>query len=120
MARFIALAAVLAAFSAFASSKTVLNSPNISDCPTQFHSVSIHQDAKLCQIFDDKLPASMVYHVAISPTEAIAFYLDNSALLKRSTVRERTFLSNENNNYRVVVSPDGTGSQIDILVVSTK
>lgn len=93
-------------------------SPLVANCPTAFHNIELHDEAKLCQIFDDGGPATLTYHVQQAPTVAILFYSQNNGMTVHSTVSERTLLLSADGKQRVVVSPDGQGSQIDILVIS--
>jgi hypothetical protein len=88
-----------------------------SDCPTQFHGVIIHEQAKLCQIFDDGKPASMVYHLDALPGETLDFYISQAAMSVDSNVSGRTLLLSNDKRSRVVISADGKGSQIDVLAL---
>ena len=114
-----ALAGVVA-ISFLITAPSSASSPDVKACPESFHSVALHKDAKLCQIFDDGMPATMVYHLPLPVGEAVMFYLQDNNMIARSTVRNRTLLSSQDSNQRVVVSPDGDGSQIDILIVKPK
>ena len=100
----------------FASS-SALTAPVTSDCPAEFHGIAIHQQAKLCQIFDDGKPASMVYHVDALPSETLDFYTTQATLEVESSVSGRTLLLSSDKRSRVVISADGTGSQIDLLAL---
>jgi hypothetical protein len=114
MVRAIGLSIIGLSFSAAAFA----SGPDVSDCPTAFHGVSVHTGAKLCQIFDSGSPSSLVYHVPETPQQAISFFLDDTRLTVHSNVRNRTLLMSGDKNHRVIVSPDGKGSQIDILIIS--
>ena len=92
----------------------------LAKCPSQFYSVPIHSQAKLCQVFGDALPASIVYFVRLPTEEAIKYYLDSSSVSIQSKTNDRTLLVESNGLHRVVVSPDGKGSQIDILVITSQ
>lgn len=100
------------------SASAYATGPEVSDCPSAFHGVSIHGDAKLCQIFDSDSPSSMVYHVKQPPKQAVSFFLSDNRLSIQSNVRDRTLIMSSDKNHRVIVSPDGSGSQIDILVIT--
>lgn len=92
--------------------------PQITSCPTQFHSVSIHENARQCQPFDAELPASLVYFVADTPDAIVAYYLALMPELGlKGEFNQRILLLNTQQNVRVVVSPDGEGAQVDILVL---
>lgn len=92
--------------------------PEVSTCPNEFHSLAVHDEAKLCQIFDSTNPSSMVYHVKEAPDDAIAFFLQNQNLSMASSENNRTLIMNDSKTHRVIVSPDGNGSQIDILIIN--
>jgi hypothetical protein len=93
--------------------------PKITSCPKSFYAVKIHEEARQCQRFDANMPASMVYFVNDSTDALVAFYL---ALMPNLHLKgehnARILLSNDAGDVRVVVSPDGEGAQIDILVVT--
>ena len=96
---------------------TLAEGPDVTSCPDAFHGIKLHDDAKLCQIFDSGSPASMVYHVTESPRKAIDFVLQDGRLAVKSNVHQRTLIMSSDRNHRIIVSPDGTGSQIDILII---
>ena len=94
--------------------------PDITSCPTAFFAVSIHKDAKQCQRFDTDMPASLVYFVADTPQSLVAYYLELMPDLSlKGTFNQRVLLVNTQQDVRVVVSPDGDGAQVDILVLNT-
>lgn len=90
-------------------------------CPTSFADVSVHDAAKLCQIFDasDKSPSqSLSYFVAESPEQLIAYYQSAHPQLEvRSQFNQRTLLTMRDDMTRVAISQDPNGSQIDILIL---
>ncbi len=90
-----------------------LNGP----CPTKFYNISIPNNGKYCQSFAAELPATMIFFMPIPPTEAVNYYLSNNGeLAVTQQVKNRIMLKSADNTKTVVVSPDGVGSQIDILV----
>ena len=95
--------------------------PQITSCPTEFFVVKIHEDARQCQPFDTEMPASMVYFIGDTPDAIVAYYL---ALMPDLSLKgehnERVLLVNDAQNVRVVVSPDGDGAQVDILVLGSE
>lgn len=92
--------------------------PTISSCPAEFFAVKVHEDAKQCQPFDTDMPASMVYFIGQTPDAIVAFYLALMPELSlKSSHNERVLMVNDKQNVRVVVSPDGEGAQVDILVL---
>jgi hypothetical protein len=86
-------------------------------CPAEFFTLPLHPKAKFCQLFAQDLPASLSYFAASGPVETKAFYqaalgqADSEQLLKG-----RIVLQYEAGNKIVVISKDGIGSQIDVLV----
>ncbi|MEW9797136.1 hypothetical protein [Alteromonas sp. CYL-A6] len=111
------LGAILAATGVVAQEEPALSQPDVVPCVSVFHDVVVPDDATQCQIFDDELPASMVFFSPRSNDEVIAYYTDAMpALIAQAPVSERTLLVTEDGMMRVVVSPDAKGSQVDILV----
>lgn len=98
------------------SSKTT---PSTVSCPSDFKQVKISDDARQCQAFDESMTAVMIYHSPVSPSEMLSFYQAAHPSLKaHSPISGRTLLTSENKALRVIISPDKTGSQVDILVTS--
>ena len=93
--------------------------PRIASCPSEFQQVKIAQDARQCQAFDDPLTSVMVYHSPAAPEAMVNLYQTaHPALKTHNAVNGRTLLSSSDKTVRVIVSPDKTGSQVDILVTS--
>lgn len=123
----ISACSLLMTVTALADTLTVnetVTGPAAAVCPGEFHSIVIPATAKQCQLFDTSVndeivPASMVYFVADSKDNVISFYQQAiPELTVHSTFNERTLLVANDNAIRVVVSPDGNGSQVDILVTA--
>lgn len=105
-------------FSVSASASKSIDMPT-SECPEQFNSIKLPVDGKLCQVFAADYPASMVIHIPNSPEEVISQYLANHPSLKRkNSTHTRTMLQSDDKNTTLIVSPDGSGTQMDILVKS--
>lgn len=88
-------------------------------CPAQFYSLPLYPDAKLCQLFDDALPASLTYHATTDQQSTQEFYTNE--LGQADSVKElkgRIVLEYENANKIIVISKDGAGTQVDVLVKS--
>ena len=98
---------------------TSVSKPNTVSCPAQFQQVKIARDARQCQSFDESMTAVMVYHSPAEPGALVNLYQTaHPALKAHSPVNGRTLLSSSDKAIRVIVSPDKTGSQVDILVTS--
>lgn len=103
-----------------AADETVTTGPDISVCPEVFHTFPVPANAKQCQRFDTDLPATLVFYASVSNNELIAQYqAAYPGLEKISTVQGRTLLTADNNNIRMVISPDKHGSQVDIMMIET-
>ena len=88
-------------------------------CPTEFQQVKISDDARQCQAFEKNITSVMVYHSPSSPSEMLSVYqAAHPSLQTHSPIKGRTLLSSEDKTVRVVISPDNSGSQVDILVTS--
>ncbi|RDV28984.1 hypothetical protein DXV75_00510 [Alteromonas aestuariivivens] len=108
---------VSACLSAMASAQSEINQPDVAPCPADFFSVTIPEQARQCQMFDVDVPASMVFYTPQDKSTVMAYYQSTlPALQVRSTFNERTLMA-IGNQLRIVVSPDGNGSQVDILVM---
>ena len=108
-------AACLSGFSV--NAQPVASSPDTAPCPEAFNAVPVFPHARLCQSFGDSLPATMVYHAQASVASTIQYYVDNLGNpQKQQTVAGRTMLQYQSGAIIVVVSADGSGSQVDLLV----
>ncbi|MFQ3235061.1 MAG: hypothetical protein ACI9C4_000615 [Paraglaciecola sp.] len=88
-------------------------------CPELFYQLTLSGDARLCHLFADQLPASLSYHSDQSPIQTEAFFRAQiTNPVKVSKVKDRTLIEYENHHKIIVISKDGKGSQIDILVTS--
>lgn len=85
-------------------------------CPAQFHTIPLIEDAKFCQQFDDKLPASLSFHSLVKPDAALTYYLELFGNAEQTTSKGRKILQAPGDDWVLVISADGDGSQIDILV----
>lgn len=88
-------------------------------CPEDFNKVSIPVNGKLCQIFAADFPASMILFIPQTPEEVIQYYLASSnSFVEPKTIKQRTMLKSADNNTTLIISKDGGGTQVDILVKS--
>ena len=86
-------------------------------CPTNFYQVKLPTNGKLCQVFAANLPASMIFFVPQLPEEVIAFYeKDTTTFSTTRQVKDRVLLQSEDKNTTLIISTDGSGTQVDVLV----
>ncbi|AWL12979.1 hypothetical protein HMF8227_02527 [Saliniradius amylolyticus] len=85
-------------------------------CPKQFHSVPVPDNAHYCRLFNDKLPASLSFHFPASPHDAIDYYQRTFKLLHREKQKDRFVLTSPEHSWNLILSPDGSGTQVDILI----
>jgi hypothetical protein len=89
-------------------------------CPEEFYSLPLYPNAKFCQVFAEQLPASMSYFAISSQQTAKAFYLEQLGQAEdEKMLKGRIVLQYANGQKVLVISKDGQGSQIDILIKST-
>ena len=94
-----------------------VSKPNATTCPSEFHSVALPLDAAQCQQFESDIPAAMVYYTPLTPSQVISFYNERLPLFKtHPAISQRTLITSTGRNTKIVVSPDSTGAQVDILV----
>ena len=104
---------VIAIESASAESLYMPNDP----CPTAFFQLPLYPHARLCQVFADQLPASLTYHADTDQESAKAFYQQQLGEAEsESILKGRIVLQYKSTAQIIVISDDGSGSQIDILV----
>ena len=114
-----ALAAVVMSAHANETPKSESSQPETSACPSEFYDVPMPKNAKQCQPFDADFPASMVFFIAASPDKIVANYLaEMPELALKGNHNNRVLMVNSKQNIRIIVSPDGEGAQVDILVLA--
>lgn len=88
-------------------------------CPNHFFNVSLPDNGKLCQAYAQELPASMILFVPQKPQDVVAFYQSEQTTFTQSKeVKGRTILQSADKQTTLIISADGEGSQVDILVKS--
>jgi hypothetical protein len=93
---------------------------NIHTCPANFYDVQLPTNGKLCQVFAADLPASMIFFVPQLPEEVIAFYEQDTVTFSTTRqVKDRVLLQSEDKNTTLIISTDGSGTQVDVLVKSS-
>ena len=89
------------------------------NCPTDFYTLPLYPNAKYCQLFAKELPASMSYFAVSDQQSAKDFYLKQLGQAEdEKMLKGRIVLQYSSGEKVVVISKDGEGSQIDILVKS--
>ena len=100
-------------------SGAAMGTPSTVSCPSEFHSIVLSSDATQCQQFESEIPAAMVYHTAMSPSQVISFYKEQLPMFKtHPVVNQRTLITSKERHTKIVISPDNTGAQVDILVAA--
>ncbi len=88
-------------------------------CPQDFYTLPLYPNAKFCQLFAEELPASMSYFAISDQQTAKEFYLEQLGQAEDEEMfKGRIVLQYANGQKVLVISKDGQGSQIDILVKS--
>lgn len=91
----------------------------VQSCPEEFYTLPVYPDAKFCQLFAEELPASMSYFAVSDQQTAKAFYVEQLGQAEdEKMLHGRIVLQYSNGQKVVVISKDGQGSQIDILIKS--
>ena len=89
-------------------------------CPVEFYQLPLFPNAKLCQVFADGLPASIIYHASADLQTTQSFYLQKLGEAdKVSLLKGRILMEYADSTKIIVISKDGVGSQVDVLVKST-
>jgi len=92
---------------------------SIQSCPDVFYTLPLYPNAKFCQLFAEELPASMSYFAISDQQTAKAFYIEKLGQAEdEKMLKGRIVLQYSNGQKVVVISKDGQGSQIDILIKS--
>lgn len=86
-------------------------------CPLQFHQVPLYPQSTLCQPFADGLPATLVYHAAGKKQQLVDFYRQQmGAAGSVKQQKNRTVMQYQQGKKIIVLSADGKGTQVDILI----
>ena len=96
------------------SSAPVVTTQN---CPEVFYDLPLYPNAKFCQLFAEKTPASMSYFAISDQQTAKKFYIEQLGQAEdEQTLKGRIVLQYNQGQTVLIISKDGDGSQIDILV----
>jgi hypothetical protein len=86
-------------------------------CPEAFYQVKLPINGKLCQVFAADLPASMIFHVPQSPDEVVEYYKQSNSIFNTTKqVKDRYLMQSSDKNTTIIISSDGSGTQVDVLV----
>ncbi|WP_299080300.1 hypothetical protein [uncultured Paraglaciecola sp.] len=88
-------------------------------CQENFYALPIYPNAKYCQLFAEQLPASMSYFSISAPQDAKDFYINQLGQADHENVlKGRIVLQYSSGQKIIVISKDGQGSQVDVLIKS--
>lgn len=103
----------------FAEDQSVEPVVNTQTCPEGFYGLPLYPNAKFCQLFAEKIPASMSYFAISNQQAAKDFYIDKLGQAEDEQMLKGRIVLQYNQGQKVlIISKDGQGSQIDILVKS--
>ena len=95
----------------------VTNRLAMQSCPNDFFQLPLYPQARMCQIFADELPASLVYHSNADKETTKAYYVQSLGQAEsENTLKGRIVLQYNNGDHIIIISEDGNGSQVDILI----
>lgn len=102
------------------ASTAVANNNDIQtqECPKSFYTVKLPNNGKLCQVFATELPASMIFFVPQAPSEVLKFFKQGSSEFSTTTqLKQRYMLKSNDKTTTLIISADGKGTQVDVLVI---
>ena len=86
-------------------------------CPDSFFALPLPAVANTCTALSDSVPAALSFYSPTTPQAIFQFYAEQNLTFKRKEKHLGRFvLIAKNDQYRVIISPDKQGSQIDLLV----
>lgn len=90
-----------------------------SSCPSAFFELPLPTKTNTCTTLSDRFPAALTFHSPASPKAMFQFYSEQPLAFERKEKHLGRFvLIAGNDQYRVVISPDKHGSQIDLLYLN--
>ncbi|MBU2879438.1 hypothetical protein [Aliiglaciecola lipolytica] len=88
-------------------------------CPQEFYSLPLFPNPKMCQVFAPELPASLTYHAATDQQSAQNFYIQKLGKAEQvKTLKGRILMQYDSAKKIIILSKDGAGTQVDVLVKS--
>jgi hypothetical protein len=113
------LFAILSSAWSQAQDLKIENHVNVQSCPENFYTLPLYPNAKFCRLFAEGLPSSMSYFASSNQKTTKAFYVEQLGQAEDEKILHgRIVLQYSNGQKVVVISKDGKGSQIDILIKS--
>lgn len=113
------LCGVIYATGVYAEETTAMPVVNTQNCPDDFYGLPLYPNAKFCQLFAEKIPASMSYFAMSNQQTAKEFYIDQFGQAEsEQMLKGRIVLQYAQGQKVLIISKDGQGSQIDILIKS--
>jgi hypothetical protein len=90
---------------------------NTQACPDTFYQLKLPRNGKLCQVFAADLPASMIFFVPDAPSYVIEYFTQDSATFSiNKQIKGRYMMQSSDKNTTLIISSDGEGTQVDVLV----
>ncbi|MBC3765192.1 hypothetical protein [Neptunicella marina] len=88
-----------------------------SECPTLFFNLPLYPQANYCQQFNDAPPATLTYHANAGMQQTAEYYQKQLGKPgSDSMFKGRRVMQFDQGNTIIVLSVDGNGTQVDILV----
>ena len=106
-------------FHSFADGEATVMTEHLAmqSCPDDFFQLPLYPQARMCQIFAEELPASLIYHSNADQETTKAYYLESLGQAESEyTLQGRIVLQYKNGDHIIIISKDGDGTQVDILV----
>lgn len=115
----LSLASISMLASANSAEPNSINDIDTQNCPNVFYQVDLPEDGKLCQVFAADFPASMIFFVPQAPADVLAYYQAKEKLFSvTKQIKDRVMLQSADKNTTLIISSDGNGTQVDVLVKS--
>lgn len=87
------------------------------ECPQNLHNLPVPAHVNTCHSFLDDFPAALSFYSPEAPINLKQFYLDAGVDIAISRQNQGRFiLIGQQDQYRIIISQDGAGSQVDLLV----
>jgi len=115
----LSLASISMLASANSAAPSTVYDIDTQNCPNAFYQVDLPENGKLCQVFAADLPASMIFFVPQAPADVLKYYQAKDKVFSvTKQVKDRVMLQSADKNTTLIISSDGNGTQVDVLVKS--